>query len=300
MDSRPPSVTTPPATPDHDSGRADRLAHSDAGAEPEPLEFEAARAIAHVEHLAGRIGPRLATGSGVPRGGGVRRAPSSRRRGTTCAGSRSRCRPATPGACRSTPAGRSTWSPHPPGFDPGAVPAGRRAPRHGRGRAGRGGQRVGGRGAAGARPGAARRAGRSCWSRSAARSRSGPGDLHHFGSKFYVVEMTDEERGNLAAMVSLDRVGVGGAVPLSSFDEHRRRRPRRPGAVADRLKIPTGRRGQHDQRPRVVRRGRPARGADRQHRLRRSTTPPTTCRSVVRPAQLDRVGRLLSAWLRGR
>jgi Zn-dependent M28 family amino/carboxypeptidase len=37
----------------------------------------------------------------------------------------------------------------------------------------------------------------------------GSGDLHHFGSKHYVVGMTPAERRNLRAMVSLDRVGVG-------------------------------------------------------------------------------------------
>ena len=37
----------------------------------------------------------------------------------------------------------------------------------------------------------------------------GPGDLHHFGSKRYVAAMSPAERRHLRAMVSLDRVGVG-------------------------------------------------------------------------------------------
>ena len=46
----------------------------------------------------------------------------------------------------------------------------------------------------------------------------GPGDLHHFGSKSYVAQMTGEQRRNLVAMVSLDRVGVGRTVPLYAID----------------------------------------------------------------------------------
>jgi aminopeptidase YwaD len=37
----------------------------------------------------------------------------------------------------------------------------------------------------------------------------GPGDLHHFGSKRYVAAMSPAERRHLRAMISLDRVGVG-------------------------------------------------------------------------------------------
>lgn len=43
----------------------------------------------------------------------------------------------------------------------------------------------------------------------------GPGDaLHHFGSQHYVAEMGRREGNALRAMVSLDRVGVGGVVPV--------------------------------------------------------------------------------------
>ncbi len=46
----------------------------------------------------------------------------------------------------------------------------------------------------------------------------GPGDLHHFGSQYYVASMTAQERRHLVAMVSLDRVGVGRTVPLYAID----------------------------------------------------------------------------------
>jgi hypothetical protein len=43
----------------------------------------------------------------------------------------------------------------------------------------------------------------------------GPGDdLHHFGSRHYVRAMSRSERESLRAMVSLDRVGVGQVVPV--------------------------------------------------------------------------------------
>jgi Zn-dependent M28 family amino/carboxypeptidase len=43
----------------------------------------------------------------------------------------------------------------------------------------------------------------------------GPGDdLHHFGSQHTVRELGPERRRALRAMVSLDRVGVGGVVPV--------------------------------------------------------------------------------------
>ncbi|MDQ3094349.1 MAG: M28 family peptidase, partial [Actinomycetota bacterium] len=43
----------------------------------------------------------------------------------------------------------------------------------------------------------------------------GSGDAqHHFGSTAYVDRLSPVERSNLVAMVSLDRVGVGQAVPV--------------------------------------------------------------------------------------
>lgn len=43
----------------------------------------------------------------------------------------------------------------------------------------------------------------------------GPGDdLHHFGSQAYVASLTPEQRNAVVAMVSLDRVGVPGEIPV--------------------------------------------------------------------------------------
>ena len=39
-------------------------------------------------------------------------------------------------------------------------------------------------------------------------------DMHHFGSRHYVRTMSTAQRDALAAMVSLDRVGVGSSVPV--------------------------------------------------------------------------------------
>ncbi|KAA1427596.1 M28 family metallopeptidase [Nocardioides antri] len=44
-------------------------------------------------------------------------------------------------------------------------------------------------------------------------------DDHHYGSRAYVARLTPEERRTLRGMVSLDRVGVGGAVVIGSAVE---------------------------------------------------------------------------------
>jgi len=45
----------------------------------------------------------------------------------------------------------------------------------------------------------------------------GPGDDdHHYGSRAFVAELGPDERRTLRGMVSLDRVGVGGVLPVSS------------------------------------------------------------------------------------
>jgi hypothetical protein len=41
-------------------------------------------------------------------------------------------------------------------------------------------------------------------------------DEHHFGSVYYVAQMSQSERRGMRAMVSLDRVGVGEVVPIAS------------------------------------------------------------------------------------
>lgn len=122
----------------------------------------------------------------------------------------------------------------------------------------------------------------------------GPGDLHHFGSKRYA-----EAPGEVSAMVALDRVGVGGRVPLSAFSEDATGVRDELARLARRLEIPTtiGLNTTSDHESFAVQ-GIPA--------ARVGSTPyagyhsADDVPSVVQVEQLDRVGRLLSAWLRGR
>jgi Zn-dependent M28 family amino/carboxypeptidase len=63
----------------------------------------------------------------------------------------------------------------------------------------------------------------------------GPGDaLHHFGSRHYVETMPPRQRRSLAAMASLDRVGVGVIVPVCTG-------PMMPTRVARRILLTAGR-----------------------------------------------------------
>jgi Peptidase family M28 len=122
----------------------------------------------------------------------------------------------------------------------------------------------------------------------------GPGDLHHFGSKRYV-----RTAGHVTAMVSLDRVGVGDPVPLGAVAGT-------PTAVRDELAhlarslhVPTvvGTNDASDHES-FADEGIPA--------ARVGSTPYAAYHSaddvasVVQRDQLARVGRLLTAWLRGR
>ena len=66
----------------------------------------------------------------------------------------------------------------------------------------------------------------------------GPGELHHFGSKAYVARLGDAGQ-HLRAMVSLDRVGVGSVVPLSSVDGTPAELRNRLADVADSIGIRT-------------------------------------------------------------
>jgi hypothetical protein len=124
----------------------------------------------------------------------------------------------------------------------------------------------------------------------------GPGELHHFGSKAYVARL-GEAGTNLRAMVSLDRVGVGSVVPLSSVEGT-------PAALRDRLADVAGGIGV----PTVV-----ETDAASDHEsfadagflaARIGSTPYAGYHSasdvpaVVDPAQLRRVGRVLLAWVR--
>ena len=122
-------------------------------------------------------------------------------------------------------------------------------------------------------------------------------DNHHYGSRAYVASLTPEQRRSLRAMVSLDRVGVGEVVPVGSAAE--------PNALTDKLmaaaeraRVPTvidpfQRSSDHWS---FVRDGLPG--------ARLGSTPYAAYHSeddvpsVVSPSQLERVGRLLAAWLR--
>jgi Zn-dependent M28 family amino/carboxypeptidase len=126
----------------------------------------------------------------------------------------------------------------------------------------------------------------------------GPGDLHHFGSKRYVATMSPEERRSLTAMVSLDRVGVGDAVPLAAVagtsTEVRDELVRLAGRLGIPVVVGTNSASDHES---FADEGMPA--------ARVGSTPyagyhsAADVPSVVRRDQLDRVGRLLTAWLRG-
>jgi Zn-dependent M28 family amino/carboxypeptidase len=50
----------------------------------------------------------------------------------------------------------------------------------------------------------------------AAEEPRGLGDAHHYGSRAYVRRLDDAERDAVRGMISMDRVGVGRAVPLST------------------------------------------------------------------------------------
>lgn len=127
-----------------------------------------------------------------------------------------------------------------------------------------------------------------------------PGDDgHHYGSRHYVDEMTEAERGSLAAMVSLDRVGVGGEMPVCTGGLGTERVAEDLLGVAERLDLPAD--------------GCENRASDHWSFekagfavARLGSTPYEEYHSaadkpgVIRPAQLDRAGRIAWAWLTDR
>ena len=124
----------------------------------------------------------------------------------------------------------------------------------------------------------------------------GPGELHHFGSKAYVARLGDAGLG-LRAMVSLDRVGVGSVVPLSSVEGTPAALRDRLADVADGLGIPTvvetDSASDHES------------FADAGFLAARIGSTPyagyhsaADVPAVVDPAQLRRVGRVLVTWVR--
>ena len=125
----------------------------------------------------------------------------------------------------------------------------------------------------------------------------GPGDDdHHYGSRAHVAALPGATRRALRGMVSLDRVGVGATVPVGSAGEADPVQ-RELLAAARRAGVPAlaeswSRSSDHWS---YVRAGLPG--------ARLGSTPYAGYHSaqdvprVVDPAQLERTGRLLLAWL---
>lgn len=269
--------------------------------EREPVRFDRDRALAHVRVLAGRIGPRLTTGPAF------REAAAYVERRLSRAGydvSRQRF---------GVPAGDSWGVPveagtslnvvaTPPGFDPGSP------------------YRVVGAhlDTVAVAPGAEDDASGVAVLLELARLASsggtplpavlvafggeeprGPGDaLHHFGSRAYVRGMSAAERRGLRGMVSLDRVGVGGRVPVCTGPLSRPRVRDALLGVARRLDIPTASCGVNTSSDQwsFEKAG---------HEVARLGSTPYAgyhsagdVPSVVGGAQLGRVGRLTWGWLR--
>ncbi|GAA4822841.1 hypothetical protein GCM10025786_33460 [Nocardioides caeni] len=125
----------------------------------------------------------------------------------------------------------------------------------------------------------------------------GPGnDDHHYGSRHYVALLEPAQRSALGGMLSLDRVGVGTVVPLGSATEQP---PTALVRAAERARVPhvaeTGQRSSDHWS--FVRAGLPG--------LRIGSSPYAGYHSaddlpaVVSVAQLRRAGRVVLAWLRG-
>ncbi|WP_377322278.1 M28 family metallopeptidase [Pimelobacter simplex] len=125
----------------------------------------------------------------------------------------------------------------------------------------------------------------------------GPGDDdHHYGSRHYVAGLSAPERAAVRGMLALDRVGVGTVVPVGSATDDPPRALVRAGRRAG---VPTA--AETGQRSSdhwsFVRAGLPG--------LRIGSTPYAGYHDardlprLVDARQLDRVGRLVLAWLRG-
>jgi hypothetical protein len=128
----------------------------------------------------------------------------------------------------------------------------------------------------------------------------GPGDaLHHFGSRHYVRAMPPRQRRSLVAMASLDRVGVGRIVPVCTGPMQRIVVAREVLRIAGRIGVPArpcvNNASDHWQFEQA---GYPA--------VRFGSTSYAAYHSaadlprVVSRAQLRRTGRLAWAWLSGR
>ena len=289
--SSPSAASTPPSTPSKPSAPA---APSQA-----PVRFSSARAAADVGHLAGRIGPRLATGASFRRAADWVAA-RFRRLGYDVS---RQAFPVPAGSSWGVPvaAGRSAnVVATPPGFD-----------------AARPHRLVGAHlDTVAVAPGAEDNASGVAVVLELARLAAaeeptlptvfvafgaeepvGSGDaLHHFGSRHYVATMSRPERRGLRAMASFDRVGVGAVVPVCTG-------PLSPDAVqravlrtARRIDVPAAScENTASDHWSFEQAGYPV--------VRFGSTPYAAYHSardlppVVAPAQLARTGRLAWAWL---
>ncbi|GAA1537982.1 M28 family metallopeptidase [Nocardioides humi] len=286
-----------PAAPTSSPASSSAPAPSVPSPAPRPATFDATTAYAAVEHLAGRIGPRLATDR------------SFRRAADWAAGRLAdagydvrRQRFAVPAGESwgvSVDAGRSqNVIAEPPGFDPArphlvvgahldtvAVSPGAEDNASGVGVV-------------------LALAGTDLQARLpvvlvlfGAEEPRGPGDDdHHYGSRHYVARLDEKARRAVRGMLALDRVGVGTVVPVGSATAEPPtalvRAARRAGVehVAE-----TGQRSSDHWS--FVRAGLPG--------LRIGSTPYAGYHNardlpgLVDPEQLDRVGRVVLAWLRG-
>jgi aminopeptidase YwaD len=299
-----PSTSEPSGTPSSEPPRASSSA-SESATEPSepsrPVRFSAARADADVRHLAGRIGPRLATG------------PAYRRAAAWVAARFRRLGYDVERQTFPVPAGDSWGVPvgagrsvnvvaTPPGFD-----------------ASRPHRLVGAHlDTVAVAPGAEDNASGVAVVLELARlARSaelgtptvfvafggeepvGDGDaLHHFGSKRYVATMTRPQRRALRAMAAFDRVGVGRVVPVCTGPLSPDTVQRQVLRTARRLGVPTTACGDNTTSDHwsFEKAGYPV--------VRFGSTPFAGYHSagdvpgVVAPGQLARTGRVAWAWLR--
>ena len=289
--SAPPQAQEPEAPPTEGQGTRPR--------DLRPADFPVARAERAVQHLAGTVGPRHATSAAY------RRAADWVAGELTSLGYDVRREPVAVPAGDSwgvaVPAGRS-WNvvATPRGFDDtrphlvvGAhldtVPAAPGAE-----------DNASGVGVLLASAGAASHRSTRLpvvWVAFGAEEPRGPGDDdHHYGSRAHVAALRGATRRAVRGMVSLDRVGVGARVPVASAGEadpvqrELLAAARRAGVPA--VAEPWSRSSDHWS---YVRAGLPG--------ARLGSTPYAAYHSaqdlprVVDPAQLERTGRLLLAWL---
>ena len=122
-------------------------------------------------------------------------------------------------------------------------------------------------------------------------------DDHHYGSRSYVAALGTAERRAVRGMVSLDRVGVGAVVPVGTATPGGDPAQRAVLAAAARADVPVvAEENRSSDHWSFVRAGLPG--------VRLGSTPYAGYHSagdvpaVVAPAQLARTGRVLLAWLR--